>query len=359
MLQPESASELIEASLRPPLPPSAVPLLGLYVPPLGVVRRTAPDRRKVLILDLDETLIHSSVYDFGAPPQPYDLRLEVRAGPATIGRAGGRAWRRAPMRGDTGRAARMIAQVFVDQNHAIFHVRKRPYMDFFLSTVAKWYELAVFTASMQDYGDAVIEWIDAGRGFLRRRYFRDSCQFDKHGNYVKDITKVEPDLTSVLIIDNLPMCYFMQPGTSALHRRPAELLSRMRRAGCAVLTRPAARCRTAPGRRLTQIMRSRSVHGSAIRMTRRCWTCCRCCTASVAWRTCDRYWHYVRAVRTGKPCKVCGTVRFSALRRAACTTTPRPCGNRRRTRGPWMGATTHTAGKATLTHTRTEPGWHA
>ena len=39
--------------------------------------------------------------------------------------------------------------------------------------VSQWYTLVIFTASMQEYADPVIDWLDAGRGILGRRLFRE------------------------------------------------------------------------------------------------------------------------------------------------------------------------------------------
>ena len=39
--------------------------------------------------------------------------------------------------------------------------------------VSGWYTLVIFTASMQEYADPVIDWLDAGRGILARRFFRE------------------------------------------------------------------------------------------------------------------------------------------------------------------------------------------
>ena len=39
--------------------------------------------------------------------------------------------------------------------------------------VSGWYTLVIFTASMQEYADPVIDWLDAGRGILAHRFFRD------------------------------------------------------------------------------------------------------------------------------------------------------------------------------------------
>ena len=38
--------------------------------------------------------------------------------------------------------------------------------------VSQWYDLVVFTASMEIYGAAVAEKLDRNRGILKRRYYR-------------------------------------------------------------------------------------------------------------------------------------------------------------------------------------------
>ena len=50
--------------------------------------------------------------------------------------------------------------------------------------VSTWYTLVIFTASMQEYADPVIDWLDAGRGILGKRFFREvSCAAADHGKW--------------------------------------------------------------------------------------------------------------------------------------------------------------------------------
>lgn len=44
-----------------------------------------------------------------------------------------------------------------------------------MNQVSGWYTLVIFTASMQEYADPVIDWLDGGRGILGHRLFRDVC----------------------------------------------------------------------------------------------------------------------------------------------------------------------------------------
>lgn len=45
-------------------------------------------------------------------------------------------------------------------------------MDFSLEVVNQWYELVMFTASMEIYGSAVADKLDNSRSILKRRYYR-------------------------------------------------------------------------------------------------------------------------------------------------------------------------------------------
>ncbi|XP_017766605.1 PREDICTED: CTD nuclear envelope phosphatase 1 homolog isoform X3 [Eufriesea mexicana] len=140
-------------------------------------------KRKILVLDLDETLIHSHhdgvarpTVRFGTPP---DFTLKVK----------------------------------IDRHPVRFFVHKRPHVDFFLDIVSQWYELVVFTASMEIYGAAVAEKLDNNRGILRRRYYRQHCT-PEMGSYTKDLSAISSDLASVFILDNSPGAYRAYPPVS-------------------------------------------------------------------------------------------------------------------------------------------------
>lgn len=127
---------------------------------------------KTLILDLDETLIHS----------------QSRGKPSMMGH---------------------MVEVRLDKRHAtLYYVHKRPFCDDFLKLVCKWYNVVVFTASVQEYADPVIDWLEQEQRFFSKRYYRQHCT--KVGNgYVKDLTCVDKDLSKLLIIDNSPISYMM------------------------------------------------------------------------------------------------------------------------------------------------------
>uniref|UniRef100_A0A4W5QFS7 protein-serine/threonine phosphatase n=1 Tax=Hucho hucho TaxID=62062 RepID=A0A4W5QFS7_9TELE len=138
-------------------------------------------KRKILVLDLDETLIHS--HHDGV------LRPTVRPGTPPD----------------------FILKVVIDKHPVRFFVHKRPHVDFFLEVVSQWYELVVFTASMEIYGSAVADKLDNNRNILKRRYYRQHCTLDL-GSYIKDLSVVHKDLSSIVILDNSPGAYRSHPG---------------------------------------------------------------------------------------------------------------------------------------------------
>ncbi|KAK1224399.1 Nuclear envelope morphology protein 1 [Marasmius sp. AFHP31] len=144
--------------------------------------------QKTLVLDLDETLIHST-----SRPIPHYT--------GSTGLFGLRAF------GSRKAGAGHVVEVVLGGRSTCYHVYKRPFVDFFLRTVSGWYTLVIFTASMKEYADPVIDWLDAGRGILGNRLFRDSCTLMPNGSYTKDLTIIEPDLARVCLVDNSPVSY--------------------------------------------------------------------------------------------------------------------------------------------------------
>lgn len=86
--------------------------------------------------------------------------------------------------------------------------------------VCKWYNLVVFTASVQEYADPVIDWLESERKFFSARYYRQHCTF-RQGAFIKDLSSVEPDLSKVIILDNSPLSYMFHQGKTLACSRDA------------------------------------------------------------------------------------------------------------------------------------------
>lgn len=89
------------------------------------------------------------------------------------------------------------------------YVAKRPGVDEFLVEMAKHYEIVVYTASLNKYADPLLDLLDPQR-VIRTRLFRESCVFYE-GNYVKDMSLLNRDLSQAIIIDNSPSSYLFHP----------------------------------------------------------------------------------------------------------------------------------------------------
>ena len=89
------------------------------------------------------------------------------------------------------------------------YVAKRPGVDEFLTEMAKHYEIVIYTASLNKYADPLLDLLDPNR-VIRTRLFRESCVFYE-GNYVKDMSLINRDLSQAIIIDNSPSSYLFHP----------------------------------------------------------------------------------------------------------------------------------------------------
>ncbi|RMZ83734.1 hypothetical protein DV738_g977, partial [Chaetothyriales sp. CBS 135597] len=150
-------------------------------------------QQKTLVLDLDETLIHSLARG-GRMSSGHMVEVKlntpvaVAVSPTTPGQAA------AP------------TQVIGPQHPILYYVHKRPHCDEFLKKVCKWYKLVIFTASVQEYADPVIDWLEQERKYFTGRYYRQHCTL-RNDAYIKDLSLIEPDLRKVIILDNSPVSY--------------------------------------------------------------------------------------------------------------------------------------------------------
>ncbi|KAF8075512.1 hypothetical protein N665_1089s0006 [Sinapis alba] len=129
--------------------------------------------KRTIILDLDETLVHSTTQ---MPGVRYDFMVMVKT-------------------------ESEVMPIFVV---------KRPGVTEFLERLGESFEVVVFTAGLEDYASQVLDKIDK-KGVITQRLYRDSCTEVK-GRYVKDLTMVVgKDLGSVLIVDDNPSSYSLQP----------------------------------------------------------------------------------------------------------------------------------------------------
>ena len=159
------------------------------LPPQAPCNRGKP----TLVLDLDETLIHSTFN----PPDPENLDYDHKIVVQTDARA-----------------------------YDVF-CKERPHVREFLQKAFEKWELVLFTASIAAYADAACNKLDP-EGLLFWRLFRDSCvgvgqtytKAPSPGGTVasphplmplQDMAVIGREAQKTVILDNAPVCYLFCP----------------------------------------------------------------------------------------------------------------------------------------------------
>lgn len=93
--------------------------------------------KKILFLDLDETLVHTNFKE----GELKDLKLS--------------------------------------------EIKQRPYLDYFLKETSKWYNLVIFTAGFREYAEKVLNLFDPASRYIQNVLARENCiEYSKH--FIKD-----------------------------------------------------------------------------------------------------------------------------------------------------------------------------
>lgn len=131
-----------------------------------------PKTRKILVLDLDETLVHST----SACVEECDYLVEV----------------------------------LVEHMSCLYYVHKRPFVEHFLDVVSNWFQLVIYTASLREYADPVVNMLDKGHRVFQKRLFRNAC-IEKDGLYLKDLSLIDQDLSRICLLDNSAISFILNP----------------------------------------------------------------------------------------------------------------------------------------------------
>jgi len=78
-----------------------------------------------------------------------------------------------------------------------------------LQEVAKYYEVIIFTAALQDYADSILDELDKGGNISYRLYRQHALAYEE--NYIKDLSRIGRSLNRMIIVDNLAENFQFQP----------------------------------------------------------------------------------------------------------------------------------------------------
>ena len=148
-------------------PITSAPIMPPYLPELK-------GKELTLVLDLDETLVHSSIEEI----PNYDLKVQLK----------------------------------VNSSDVTIYVLVRPFTFEFLEKVSEHYEIVIFTASIKSYANPVIDFIDRSR-VVTGRLYRSEC-INYNGNFIKNLSSLGRDLKKVVIVDNSPLSYIFHPNNA-------------------------------------------------------------------------------------------------------------------------------------------------
>ena len=144
------------------------------------IEKLLPDKspeyanKKTLLIDLDETLVHSGFTQYN-PNIPSDI----------------------------------ILNVVLENKPRDIHVLVRPGVEEFLYRMSRRFEIIIFTASLSKYANPLIDILDK-RKVCKYRLFREHCTFI-NGAFVKDLKKMNRDLKDLILLDNSPIAYAFHP----------------------------------------------------------------------------------------------------------------------------------------------------
>lgn len=145
---------------------------------LGSILPQKHDTKPTLVLDLDNTLVHSTF----EMPEFYDFCVEVPK----------------------------IKDMPI-------YLKVRPHATKFINEVGDMYEVVIFTAAKKEYAKKVIDMIDTNKN-IRYSLYRESCTLT-NGRYVKDLCRLGRPLHKVILVDDSPYSYEFQPG-NGIHIPP-------------------------------------------------------------------------------------------------------------------------------------------
>jgi len=123
-------------------------------------------KKKILFLDLDETLIHS---DLNNAYEYWDDQIFIP---------------------------------YDDNITAKFNILYRPYLNQFLEFASKNFNVVLFTAGVKSYADAILFKIDPRNEYFHLKLYRESC-FQYKNFFIKDLSILEKfELKDMILVDN-------------------------------------------------------------------------------------------------------------------------------------------------------------
>ena len=128
--------------------------------------------KKILILDLDETLVHSSFYPFNSDDET-DTNSDI------------------------------FFTILFNNKYYDVYVLLRPFFHEFLEKMSKAFDIYIFTASIKEYAEPLLIKLDK-KNLIKKKLFRENCTLSEDNKYIKDLNILNENLKNVILLDNNP-----------------------------------------------------------------------------------------------------------------------------------------------------------
>ena len=97
---------------------------------------------------------------------------------------------------------------YIEEENSAY-VQVRPYADYFLKELSKYFEIVLFTAAEEDYTDIVLKELNKNN-YISHVLTRKYTELNNN-SYIKDLSKLGRDLSKVCIVDNNKDNFCLQP----------------------------------------------------------------------------------------------------------------------------------------------------
>ena len=138
------------------------------------IRTNTP--KKILILDLDETLVHSSFYPFNSDDEDNKTTSDI------------------------------FFTILFNQKYYDVYVLLRPYFTEFINKMSKIFNIYIFTASIKEYAEPLLIKLDKNN-LIKKKLYRENCTLSEDRKYIKDLNTLNENLKNVILLDNNPNSY--------------------------------------------------------------------------------------------------------------------------------------------------------
>ena len=155
-----------------------------------------PDK-KILLIDLDETLIHSdfSLEYLNDKKVKYDTIIKFKETESDFEENYEDYYDM--------RRKKLKRELFNEEKEYKVGVFIRKGAKEFLTEVSKYFVVGIFTASVKAYADAVIDYLDPNKNLIKFRLYRNNCINLNDKIFVKDLRIIKGiDIKDIILLDN-------------------------------------------------------------------------------------------------------------------------------------------------------------